>query len=455
MPLNRREIIEQATLLYGYHMAEREQLDNTRRYWKGRQALPAVIPVNAPNEVRVMQRSSRVNVMPIVVNSLVQSMFVDGFRTDSEAEKAVWRVWQANRMDARQTGIHRAGFGYGVGYEVILPGDPVPVIKRVSPRHLTCLYGEDLDWPLWAIEDLGNGLYRILDDQAAYYVGIRQRGPLFEGDSPLDVKHIETREYGIELGVTPVVRFLEEDDLDADDEVDNENGAPDAPTRGQVAPLMPLQDQIDLTTFDLQIAQHYGAFRQRYIIGWVAENEREKLHASASRLWTFDDDPNTIKVGEFEQTNIDGFIRSREASLRHAATLSQTPVHELIGELVNLSAEALAAAEAGRDRKIAERQQMFGEAHEQSFQLIGRILGVDVPDGAQVVWRDTSARAFAATVDGLGKLATMLGVPPEELWERIPGVTQQDVERWRTQSRRMGFDQLADVLNRQSRPQAA
>ena len=25
----------------------------------------------------------------------------------------------------------------------------------------------------------------------------------------------------------------------------------------------------------------------------------------------------------------------------------------------------------------------------------------------------------------------MLQVPPEVLWERIPGVTQQDVERWR------------------------
>jgi len=25
----------------------------------------------------------------------------------------------------------------------------------------------------------------------------------------------------------------------------------------------------------------------------------------------------------------------------------------------------------------------------------------------------------------------MLGVPPQELWERVPGVTQTDVERWK------------------------
>jgi hypothetical protein len=39
--------------------------------------------------------------------------------------------------------------------------------------------------------------------------------------------------------------------------------------RGQVAPLMPIQDQIDLTTFGLLVAQWYGAFKQRWAIGWA------------------------------------------------------------------------------------------------------------------------------------------------------------------------------------------
>ena len=47
----------------------------------------------------------------------------------------------------------------------------------------------------------------------------------------------------------------------------------------------------------------------------------------------------------------------------------------------------------------------------------------------------TTARSFAATVDALGKVATMLGVPADELWERIPAVSQQDVERWRARAR--------------------
>ncbi len=64
--------------------------------------------------------------------------------------------------------------------------------------------------------------------------------------------------------------------------------------------------------------------------------------------------------------------------------------------------------------------------------LAGRIQGVEQGSGAQVRWRDTESRALSATVDALGKMAAMLGVPVQELWEKIPGVTQQDVERWKT-----------------------
>ena len=201
----------------------------------------------------------------------------------------------------------------------------------------------------------------------------------------------------------------------------------DSRSRGQVAPLMPIQDQIDLTTFGLLVAQHYAAFRQRYIIGWAADDESEAI--KTARVDDADGrstrTPTTSSSASSPQTDLNGYIKCREASLRHAASLSQTPAHELIGELVNLSAEALAAAEAGKDRKVDERQTTLGELHEQTFGLIGQLAGIEVPDDAQVVWRDTTARSFAATVDGLGKLAQMLGIPPEELWERVPGVTRR------------------------------
>ena len=443
MPLSSADAVLQAGRLHDVREAEAADLDSIRRYWKGRQQIPAVIPASAPREVRTMARLARVNVCSIVIDTLAQSTYVEGFRAKDDADDLeVWAIWQANKMDARQAGIHRAAFAYGAAYAVVLPGAPRPVIRGASPRNMTVVYGEDPDWPMWALERLGGGLWRLYDEQSVYFLNRNQRG---------EFAFIEERGHGMD--VTPVVRYLDEQDLDADDDVAPAQARQqdsDVPMLGQIAPLIPLQDQIDLTTFGLLVAQWYSAFRQRWAIGWVAEDEEEKMKAGASQLWTFDKNPEDMKLGEFSQTDLKGYIESREASLRHAATLSQTPVHELIGELVNLSAEALAAAEAGRDRKVAERKTNLGESHEQTLWLAGRLSGIEIPDDSQVVWRDTSARAFAATVDGLGKLTTMLGIPPQELWERVPGSTRQDIERWKKAAQQGdSFKVLADLLERQ------
>jgi hypothetical protein len=464
MPLADQRAVEQAAIVHPYHVTERRKLDVIRRYWVGKQPLPAVLPSATPKEVKQLALMARVNICKIVVESLTQSMFVDGFRAKDDSQNhGSWRVWQANKMDARQTGIHSAAFAYRASYAVVLPGNPHPVIRGVGPRQMCVVYGEDPDWPMWALERMGRGVWRLYDDEAVYFLSEK---PQMIGDpQPGHFTFLEARPHG--LGVTPVVRFLDDIDLDAEDEVEGDGTAlgqlNDRPTGGQIAPLMAIQDQIDFTTFGLLVAQHYSAFRQRYIIGWVTDDEAEKMKAAASTMWMFapdqeddesgDTEPPEIKVGEFGQTDLSGFLESREASIKYAATLSQTPVHELIGELVNLSAEALAAVEAGRDRKVDARQTLMGESHEQVLWLAGRASKprIEIPEDAQVQWRDTSARAFAAIVDGLGKLVTMLGIPPQELWSKVPGATRQDVESWKAAAEQGdAYKVLADMLERQS-----
>jgi hypothetical protein len=375
----------------------------------------------------------------------VQSAFVEGFRAgDDSGNLEVWQAWQANRMDARQTAVHRGATAYNAAYVIVLPGDPYPVMRPRSPRQLLTLYGEDPHWPIWALERKSKSLFCLYDETSQYWI----QG----GDKRWEF--IERRDHN--LGRTPVVRFRDELDLDSDDEPETQVGDnlnarhKDLPVGGQIAPLAPLQDQIDLATFGLQVAQHFGAFRQRYIIGWVAEDERQLLKVGASQIWSFDADPGEVSIGDLNTTDLKGYLDSRESSLRHAATLSQTPAHELVGSLINMSAEALAAAEASKDRKVDERLTLWGESHEQVFWAAGHYMGIDVPIDSQVVWRDTSARAFSATVDALGKLTQMLGVPPQELWEKIPGITKQDADRWRAiASSGDAFDRLTQMLGNQ------
>ncbi|MEU5950336.1 phage portal protein [Micromonospora sp. NPDC047465] len=436
MALSKDEALAKAAELAELQTGERAQLDILRRYWRGRQRLPAVVPSSAPSEVREMARTSRVNVIEIVVESLTQALFVDGLRaTDAKSGDDVtvplWSAWTANRMAKHQSGLYRATVAYGTGYMVMTPGDPVPVMRPVSPRMLTAQYGDDPDWPRYALEKRpAAGDWRLYDDELVWPLTRQGASSGFElGGEPVP--------HGSPW--TPVVRYRDAEDLDLDDDAEPEvlAGGPGGlgelrMVTGQVAPLIPLQDQINLTSFSLRAAEWYSAFRQRWIAGWTPPSSDAKMRAAASQMWTFEEHPDDIALGEFSQTELRGYLESRESGMKYAATLSQTPVHELTGQLVNLSAEALAAAEIGRERKADERQTGLGASHLQTMEVVAAMMGEPLPDDTQVVWRDTSARAFGAVVDGLGKLAQMLGIPPQELWDRVPGATAQDVRRWKT-----------------------
>ncbi len=336
MALTDAEAADKALELYKLHQAERTELDILRQYVTGRQKLPAVIPTDAPNEVKEMARVARVNIIDIVVASLTQSLFVDNFiaprvpdegaggpEDGAEPEDLVlpvWRVWQANRMNKHQAGLHRACFTYGTSYTVVTPGDTMPVIRAVSPRMLTAVYGADADWPVYALEKRPTAdEWRLYDDERIFVMGK-------DGDG--FTLRTEPTDHGCVIaGVarTPVVRYRDLEDLDLED--DAESGimlggvGPSQQTRivaGQVAPLMFLQDQINLTSFSLKAAEWYAAFRQRWIIGWTPANSTEKMKAGASQMWTFDENPDEVKIGEFAETTLDGYLKSRDATARFA-----------------------------------------------------------------------------------------------------------------------------------------
>ena len=436
MPLDRDEALALAQELAEIRDNESTRLNLIRQYLRDDPDDRRLggIPNGAPQDVVRLAKLSRVNLLKFVVNSRVQAMFVDGIQTpDSPDNLAVWEAWQRNRMDARQVGLHRAALAYGAAYATVMPGDPVPVIRGASPRALTAAYAGDDDWPQAALQQLGNGRWRLIDNEAVYTLTKSNQSDRFE--------LVDTAEHGMTWDgqpVTPVVRYRDTDDLDD-------------PVRGVVEPLMPLQDQVNITTFGLQVAQHYGAFRQRYIIGWLAESEQQALKTGASKLMMFEDDPSQIKVGEFAQTELRGYIDSREATIRHLATVSQTPVHEILGEMINMAAEALEAARASHHAAVDENRIMAGESHEQTLGLAGEAMGAPPDPSATVVWRDTRVRSLTEAAGAFRDLVEGLGVPPRALWPRIPGVAQHELARWESLADEGdAFDDLARLLDRQA-----
>jgi hypothetical protein len=438
MPLSAAGAVAQAKDLDRIRSQEQTRLDLIHSYLRDdpNERRLGGLPEGTPVDVQRLARISRVNLLKFIVNSRVQSMYVDGFQTPQSPENvAQWTIWQRNKMDARQIGVHRAGLSFGASYVTVLPGrdGDVPVMRGASPRDLTVAYGDDDDWPAAGLERRRNGRWRLIDNEAVYWLRGTDNGFELTDDPQLHGATVDGEP------VCPIVRFRDTDDLDD-------------PVRGIVEPYLSLQDQINITTFGLMVAQHYGAFRQRYIMGWLAETEEKALKMGASRLMMFEDSPQDVQVGEFAQTDLRGYIESREASIRHMATVSQTPVHELLGSLINLNAAALEAAKASHYAAVGENRIMMGESHEQELNLAGSMVRIEPDPAASVIWQDTRVRSLSEAAAAFGDLVERLGVPARALWPLLPGVQPHQVEQWiaLADAQADPAEELAALMDRQA-----
>ncbi|MCX4687287.1 phage portal protein [Kitasatospora purpeofusca] len=392
------------------------------------------MPRQYDDEYKVMRERAIANWLPLIVDVVAENLFVEGFRRPSEGDNLpVWEAWTANKLSMHQSAVHRGALAFGQSYVTVIPGDPFPVVKSAPATSWTvCYESADSEWPLWGLRrvrkvlmsDDGEGTqFELWDETACTVVNVPGDGSNLDDIDAVEI--VSTEAHG--FGVPPIVRFMNRLPIE-------EGAAP----QGEVAPLIPIQLRLNETTLGLIMAQHYSAFRQRWATGINIPRDPksgepvEPFKAAVNRLWMTDSKDATF--GEFNQTDLNGFLASLEAGVKSMAAIAQVPPHFLLGGLVNISADALLAAQQGLKSKTGERQTLFGESWAQVFRLIAAAMG-DIATAedtmASVVWRDNESRSLPATVDGLGKASQMLGIPGEGLWSRIPGVTAADVAYWR------------------------
>lgn len=400
-------------------------------------------PKKATAEHRELAARAQAPWGDLVVKSIAQTLYVEGYRRPDAPDDATgWTIWQANGMDAEQVRIHYDVLKFGVAYGRCLPGKtltgaPMPTMQGVSPLDLLAAYEDPAhdDWPVYALsvsKIRGGFKIMLLDDAQEFTVKVSSIGERLRSENFAVADH--------NAGVCPIVRYKNRFDLVGR-------------VAGEIEPFIPLLGKIDQTSYDRLIVQRFGAWLVRYIAGMdVIESatatgqsvDDVKIKLAIEDFLTAKD-PDT-KFGALPATPLDGFIKAHEADLHELAAVSQTPAFELLGEMSNLSAEALAAAKASQTAKSEECKHSFGESHEQFIRLGCHIAGDT--DGAndfmaQVRWADTSIRSIAQAVDALGKMATMLGFPPELLWRKVPGVTDQDVSEAKAKlAEEGGFDTL-------------
>jgi hypothetical protein len=450
-----------------------QRIDN---FIRGRHDDP-YMPPQADDEYKLLAKRAVSNWMPLLIGTPAQALYVDGFRPGtsssglpqaSSSTSPAWSHWQRSRMDARQAAVYRGALGFGHSFVLTEKTKKGVVSKGLSAKKTAALYEDPAndDDPYAALTitvfPKGDkpGKARMFDARYEYAVS-------FASISDLDSVRVGGRKLH---GSTecPVTRFAAQVDLEGR-------------TVGVVEPMIPLQNRINQTIFDLLVAQTYTSHEVRYATGMapplqmelldeagqvttdpaLAVDTRPKLDAAGNpmpapvnhnaRRFLFAEDPD-VKFGSLPAGPITPLIESVDMSIRHLAAISQTPPHHLLGQIANLSAEALLAAETALSRKITEFQSLFGEAWERVFRIAAEMEGDTAGNedyAGEVQWRDMESRSLAQAADALGKLADQLGIPKRGLWKRVPGVTQTEYEDWEQMAEEDdSVGQLATALTR-------
>lgn len=443
--MDRKKVIESVRyILQGPRCAELERLERIHealKPWTPCSAARNVAHTSKTDEPTTgMKWRSQTNFLPLVLDVFSQSMKVDNYlASDTKETASPWKWWQRNKFDARQTGVIRSTLEYGVAYTTVLPslnpagGQSGAFIRGLSPRQMTTLYGEpvewvpgqtpvDDDWPILALE-IKDKAIRLYDEENVYFVGVEsvpQSAFGWKDPSYLVVdnfKFIEARAHNV--GVCPVVRFRDRWLLDGEEQY------------GIIEPLINIQARIDATTYEMLVSQYFTAFTQRWVAGWRPQNQEEALAAVAGDVWYFS--KNDVKVGQFSPGDLKGYLDSKQSAIRDLAAIGQIPAQNLgVDALVNISEATLAGLETGKERKSGEMQTCLGESFEQMLRTCAHITGdkqAAEDFESEAKWQDTTARSLGEQVDALIKMRQGLDVPEEMTWEEIPGWTRQKVER--------------------------
>lgn len=403
-------------------------LDVLDNYYEGEHPLP-FLPAKAREEFRRLLKMARANYMQLVVDAVVGRLQVMGIRMsagEAAPDDRVWEIWQANRLDADSRLVFAESVKLGTSYMLIEPPQDEVGLPVVTPEH-----------PSQAIVEYRPGSRRVkaaglkcyLDDWTGEVVAtlyLPERVYTYtaahrEGIQDLRWELDEERTGPNPLAEVPLVEFANRPQMMK-------------PGTSEIAGVLDIQDRINKTLADRLMAQEYGAFRQKWATGVAIPTDDngqpvEPYKAAVDRMF-LNEDPSA-RFGDFNATDLGPYLSAVRDDIKDIAAVTSTPPHYLLGDMINLSAEALKAAEAGLISKVRDLMLYAGESTEDTARLYLKAAGDPRPAdySMEVVWKNPEFRTEGELVDALVKMKS-LGVPDEALWERW-GASPQEIARWK------------------------
>jgi hypothetical protein len=389
---------------------------------------------------RTFLAESHANWCELVVNAVAERLQVVGFRFDNKSDSdAAWEIWQANSLDADAELAQTDALVQGCSFLLVQPDDDNPC--GVSITHESAMQATVLYEPGSCRKRIAGYKRFPADPWVNAEISVVSDGSLILGTGGQ-----------VEVLITPDVIYTWMPGISQPSTEPNPAGfvglveiVPQPRTlaapRSELHSAVSIQDRIHTTIFNRLVATDYGAFRQIWATGIkiaqqvIREGESgtpvkvgRPFDVGANRLLT--NEAPDGKFGSFPESTLAGYLASVSQDIEQLAAITQTPPHYLLGKLVNLSADAIKAAETGLVSKCRRRSTHIGEAYEDAmrcaFSLTGSAAAADT--SAEVIWMDMETRSEAQRVDALLKMSA-LGVPRDVLWQKW-GATPQEIDQW-------------------------
>ncbi|MFJ3588568.1 phage portal protein [Streptomyces sp. NPDC090231] len=431
-------------------------LTSLRKAAEGKPKLPHVPGVD-PREIAEWMRDARTNWLSLVIDSPGERMGVDGFRFDDPdsdtsadgakvSDKEANRIWQENSMDADSALVHYGAMSQRRAFVLVEKGDDGrPVLTHETPTQVAVEHEQGnrrklaAGLKLWRDDWTGNTRATLWTPDTVHEFTTKMSSPTFSGRAAelrgWDAMAIPNQPDGFranELGMVPLVPFINRRNRRPEGFAEHED-------------VLSIQARINLSLINLIAAMKYGAFKQRWAAGLKVDEDPltgesiQPFQLDIRKLWTVDDPE--ARFGEFAATDLMPYVKAVTAAVQDLAAISRTPPHYLIGAVVNVSGDALKAAETGLISKVRDRQRAFGESWENVMRLSFRVLGDKTRAttwGAETIWRDPESRTISELADAAVKKASA-GVPWRQRMEDM-GYTPSQIDR-------MEIDRAADALN--------
>jgi hypothetical protein len=391
----------------------------------------------------------------LVVDSPVERLGVQGFRfgDQDEADQDAWVIWQANRLDAESIKAHTDAVKIGRAYLIIAPPRARGGQPRITVEHpsqvIVAHDPADRTQRLAALKK-----YRDADGSTVAVVYLPDKIVTFRTPAA-DASVARVMALGVELpavtiggldqvstqenplGVVPVVELAHR---------------PGTLTGGMSAmrPAIALNDAANKFFSDAIVASEFTAFSQRVLTGVEIPKDPitgepikdAELRAAVSRMWVFES-PDA-KVIDLKPGDLGNYVQMIDLAVKHIAAQTKTPPHYLLGQIVNLSADALQAAETGLVSTVKRDHVDFADPWEDAIRIAFRwrararradgdtagaardeARAADVE--AETIWRDAESRSPGVVADSLVKKAQM-GIPLPMLMEEA-GYTPRQIRR--------------------------